>query len=153
MSLSEYQYSVLSEMGIPIWTIRQSKNTEVIEPTNSQSLDDLQTDVLQIPDEVQLVIVVESIELSTIERRLLTSILKSVGLDSSSQYLLDVSAIDCIAHDVIHSKLVLILTEQEPSLSEHIQCVQLPSLATMIRQPTLKAVAWQQLKSQNYALS
>jgi len=89
MALTQYQYSVLSEMGIPVWTSRQSNNTEIIKANESLSSDNLQSQSLQIPDDVELLIVVETTQLDTVERRLLSSILKAVSLDTRQQLMIE----------------------------------------------------------------
>jgi DNA polymerase III psi subunit len=146
MALTQYQYSVLSEMGIPVWTPRQSNNTEAITDTESVSSDNLQSQSLQIPVDVELLIVVETTQLDTVERRLLSSILKAVSLDTSRELLIEPPDLGLIHQDDIQSKTIITMTQAEHSLADDIECVQLPSLAAMLSQPSLKAVAWQRLK-------
>jgi DNA polymerase III psi subunit len=146
MALTQYQYSVLSEMGIPVWTPRQSNNTEIIKANESLSSDNLQSQSLQIPDDVELLIVVETTQLDAVERRLLSSILKAVSLDTRQQLMIESSDLGLMHQDNFHSKTIITMTQTEHSLSDDIECVQLPSLAAMQSQPSLKAVAWQRLK-------
>ncbi|SFK36585.1 DNA polymerase III subunit psi [Methylophaga sulfidovorans] len=153
MALSEYQYSVLSEMGIPVWTQRQSKTTEIITATESQPLDNLQSNTLQIPNDVQLLIIVETTQLATVEQRLLSSILKAVSLDNRRQFLIESQDLRQVSEDDFHSKTIITMTEAEYSLPEGIECVQLPSLAAMVKQTSLKAIAWQQLKRYRHAFN
>lgn len=153
MALTEYQYSVFTEMGIPVWTKRQSKSTQDIASTETIPADTLQTQEQKIPDDVQVVLVVEATALNAVERRLLTSILKSVGLDNRRQYIIASSEVVRLSPDELNSKIILTMMKSEQRLPEGIDAVQLPSLEAMIRQPSLKAVAWQQLKTHGNALN
>lgn len=153
MALTQYQYSVLSEMGIPVWTPRQSNNTETIKANESLSSDNLQSQSLQIPVDVELLIVVETTQLDTVERRLLSSILKAVSLDNRRQFLIESQNLRQVSEDDLHSKTIITMTEAQYSLPEGIECVQLPSLAAMVNQTSLKAVAWQRLKHYRYAFN
>ncbi len=146
MAVSDYQYSVLSEIGIPVWVRRETTETSSDRTDEVTVTDNIQPLTLNIPDETRLIIVVENKSIDAVEQRLLMSILKAIKLDKTPQHIIETVDLSLIGTVDMSDKKMIIMTETDISFSEEINYIQIPSLSAMARQAHLKSVAWQVLK-------
>lgn len=141
MALSQRQYDVLAEMGIPVWERRhtpEQTETHVSQPTIDKA------PKLEGNEEIVLrgrcVVVVPELPLTDSEHKLLTAMLRTISLPVEQIDLLDEKTFQQLGSEGLVNKAVWpVGTEQQGSL----HC---DSLKILLAEPQRKASAWQALK-------
>lgn len=158
MALSDSQQRILADMGIQVWVRRtgpESAGTSVSAP-NSESNEAF----IDIEPQTELLMVMETTEMSDEAQRLLNAMIKSLSMDSSQVRTLTVIEYRQVSTSTLAGKNVLLLgrtvsqqilpaSGSESSIPVSQQQAQLfacYSLEEMLQQPVCKASVWQALK-------
>ncbi|KKL51825.1 hypothetical protein LCGC14_2291640 [marine sediment metagenome] len=147
MALSDYQYSILSEMGLPIWRRRDvvSKSRPVVTELS------LNNSTLKIfSTNVRLICITDTALDSVSQQRLFSAICKSVSLSIDDVTLMTLSELTEYDWKTATDKVTIaMLAELGGSLNLHsnVTPIQLPSFTNMETNPALKAKVWTVLKN------
>jgi DNA polymerase III psi subunit len=153
MQLSQYQRSVLDEMGITVWGLRtatknKAETAEKIEPASAQQKLDVSASIW---------FVLASGDINAPEQRLLNSMTKAIGLDRNNVAMLNQEQLMSVPDTTCSGKRILIfgttdrvvLDQANPEIvrQENDSCwIATYSLSELMHEPNLKAAAWQALK-------
>ncbi len=157
MPFSQQHFSMLSEMGIPMW-VERSRVETVTEP---ESVDDAEVSskVQALPD-TRWLICVETSQLTSAEEHLLNAICKACHIPSNDRALItkpQINELPAISHQ---SRRVLCLSptlwstiqgafasvEEAIIIDDGMHIIASPSLSQMLSDTRLKAKLWSRLK-------
>jgi len=155
MQLSQRQRAVLDEIGIPLWGLRSSTDTEAKPVEITEQATTLIDHELDLSAHVWLAMA--SVQMSDAEQRLLNSMMKAIGLSRESVAILEQQKLESLAETAYAGKRIFLfgttdkadLDQAKPEIvrQENDSCwVVTYSLSKLMQEPALKAAAWRALK-------
>ncbi len=142
MELTSRQHQVLNNLGVTVW---QRRDKPVVAPASPES-EQHAADAASVDVSGVLLLVMADTQLNDEKQRLLGAMLKSIALTWDQVSLIDRSAITHLSAQTLADKPALLMGDIKTSESLAQHSYSCPDLEQMLKQPELKASAWQTLK-------
>lgn len=142
MELTTEQFSVLSQMGIPVWELRVNNN-EVVETVTTPA-----DTYAEIDLSASYWLVLPQSDLTHEEQRLLTAMLKAIDLQMTEVAILNKEQVSVMPPSLVTNKRVLFLGLEiiNEFGGDKAEMIATYTLKQLLADSSLKAHVWQALK-------